>query len=148
VFVSVTRLSLRSLRFVRRFQRDNAAIIAQIVGSAGFVGGRLLVETPLTYWTMTGWDDEAAMHAFIRSGAHRSAMPRIQDWSDEATYTHWLQESPILPDWRGAAWRLAAAPQPFRLRLPSGNHTRGNIKPLRSTLFSRSLVPVPPLKPA
>ena len=113
MFVSVTRLSLRSLRFVRRFQRDNAAIIAQIVGSAGFVAYCSLRRRSVT-WTMTGWDDEAAMHAFIRCGAHRSAMPRIQDWSDEATYTHWLQDSPILPDWRGG---LAACCSPAAVPL-------------------------------
>lgn len=142
MFVSVTRLSIRSLRFVRPFQRENAGIVRQIVGAAGFLAGRLLVETPFTYWTMTGWDDESAMQAFVRSDAHRAAMPRIQDWSDEATYTHWRQDSRTLPDWRTAAWRLATAPHPFRLRQPSRDHVRGHIKPLRSAVLSRPLVPV------
>jgi len=141
VFISITRLSIRSLRFVRAFQRENAGIVEQIVRPPGFIAGRLLVETPLTYWTMTGWDDEAAMRAFVRSGAHRAAMPKLQDWSDESTYTDWLHQSRELPDWRSAAERLAAAPHPFRLHYPSSNHARGYVKPLRSAFLSRALAP-------
>jgi hypothetical protein len=48
---------------------------------------------------MTAWESEAAMRAFRSSGANMKAMPKLLDWCDEASYAHWEQESPELPDW-------------------------------------------------
>jgi heme-degrading monooxygenase HmoA len=34
-------------------------------------------ENGLIFWTRTVWRDEVAMRAFVRSGAHKSVMPKL-----------------------------------------------------------------------
>jgi hypothetical protein len=55
----------------------------------------------LAFWTRTVWSEEAAMRAFMRSGAHRHVMSRLPEWCDEAAVA---ASEP--PSWSEACWRL------------------------------------------
>jgi Antibiotic biosynthesis monooxygenase len=78
------------------------------VRSPGFLGGRLLVNARNVFWTMTAWEDQAAMNAYRTGGAHRRAMPRLLNWCDEAAVVHWTQEeSSEIPFWQEAHQRMA-----------------------------------------
>ena len=75
--LSVTRLRLRSFRFVPQFIFANQQAARQLRKQPGFRGGKLLVDRNLTFWTMTLWDDERTMRAYRDSGAHREVMPKL-----------------------------------------------------------------------
>ncbi len=75
--VYVTHLHLRRLRDVPAFMRDSMAIRAQTMASPG-ARSMLLRAQPLVrrFTTVSWWDDEAAVRAFVRADPHRSAMRR------------------------------------------------------------------------
>ena len=105
-FVSVTRLRLRSVRFLPSFLWSNFFVNGQIVRAKGFLRGRLLVDKKLTFWTTTAWSDVPCMRSFRDSGAHKRAMPKLANWCSESTSVHWEQENDQLPDWKQAYDRL------------------------------------------
>ena len=98
-FVSVTRLRIRSVRFLPFFFLSAVRSQHQVKASPGFVGGAFLADQSRTFWTMTGWNDEASMRRFMTSGAHKAAMPRLMRWCDEASVVHWEQTADELPTW-------------------------------------------------
>ena len=79
--------------------RDNAdgQFQRQVKRAKGFVIGGLLPDSERTFWTMTVWENRAAMLAFMTSGAHKQAMPKLLDWCDEASVAGWEQEDSALP---------------------------------------------------
>ena len=105
-FVSVTRLRLRSYRYLSQFAWAAFSSGIQIKRSPGNLQAAYLRESPLTFWTLTIWKDEASMRAFMMSGAHRKAMPKLLNWCDEAALGHWIQAAATLPDWKEAHRRM------------------------------------------
>lgn len=99
VFISATRLGLKSLFFLPGFMRANNASIKRLVVTEGFLSGKELVDKGLVFWTLTMWDKDADMKSFRNSVPHRNAMQQLPRWCDEATYVHWQQEEALLPDW-------------------------------------------------
>ena len=88
-FVSVTRLRLRSVRFLPSFAFHAWRSTAQMRKAFGFRRALVLPDRSWTFWTMSLWDSEAAMRAYIMEGSHRTAMPRLLNWGDEASVVHW-----------------------------------------------------------
>jgi hypothetical protein len=133
VFISVTRLHLQSLLYLPAFGWNNLLTIWQTINTPGFLGGKLLRDDNQTFWTITAWDEQAAMKIFRNSGAHRNVMPRIQDWCDEASVVHWRQEDTNLPDWREVHHRMVTEGFRTKLSNPSPAHLKQDIpKPLSS----------------
>jgi hypothetical protein len=106
-FISVTRLRVRSLRYLLPFLWRTFKVARQAQHSSHFLGGRILHEAKNAFWTVTAWEDEAAMRGFRQKGAHGLVMPKLLEWCDEAAYVHWSQDGPELPDWPVAHRRLA-----------------------------------------
>ena len=79
--VMVTHLHLRRLRDVPAFFRDSLAIRAQAAAAPG-ARSLYLRAQPLARHstTVSWWDDQAAVVAFVRADPHRSAMRR---WGPE-----------------------------------------------------------------
>src|SRR5205085_11808035 len=103
MFASVTRLRVRSIKFVPSFLWRNFLTERQVMRAPGFLGGRLLVDVRRTFWTLTVWESEKAMKAFRGSGAHAAVMPRLARWCDEASYAHWELASAEIPSWPDAS---------------------------------------------
>ena len=120
--VSITRLRLRSIRFLPAFALHASRSLKQVKRSRGFRGGSLLPDRQWTFWTMTAWDDEASMRAYMTAGAHRTAMPRLLDWCDEASVVHWEQAADDLPSWSEADRRMRASGRASKVRHPSPRH--------------------------
>ena len=78
--LAVTRLRLRSHLSLPAFFHANPSIHAHIAQSSGFREARILAERWRVFWGMSAWDDADAMGAFMRSGAHQSAMPKLAIW--------------------------------------------------------------------
>ena len=121
-FVSITRLRVRSLRFMPAFFWQTRGAIRQAGEASGFIGGSLLPDRRLTFWTMTLWRDEADMRGYILSGFHRQVMPRLFHWCDEASVVHWEQDEDIAPDWHVADARMRTEGRPSKVRKPSPQH--------------------------
>jgi hypothetical protein len=95
------------------------------------VGGRMTREPGNVFWTMTAWDDDAAMNAFRVQGAHASVMPRLLDWCNEASVAHWIQETRELPSWQDAYMRLINEGRPSKVKHPSPVHLSHQLPPPR-----------------
>lgn len=122
VFVSVTRLRIRSWRFMPAFIIDTNKTLRQIKHAEGFLAGSLLPDRRFTFWTMTLWRDQAAMKRYITSGSHLKAMPKLLGWCDEASVVHWNQENTTAPDWHEADRRMRDHGRPSKVRHPSADH--------------------------
>ena len=118
---SITRLRLRSIFTLAAFVRETRAISAQCTASAGFLGGAVLAEGRLVFWTRSVWADIDAMKAFRDSGAHRESMPKLMTWCDEASVVQWEGEPEA--DWDAIYARLVAHGRLSRVKNPTKAHT-------------------------
>lgn len=125
--IAVTRLRLRSLRYLPLFGWLAFRAQGQARRSPGHLGSRVLNDVQRTYWTMSAWENEHAMRAFTASGPHRRAMPWLRRICDEASVVHWLQDTADLPDWNAAHRRMAADGRRSLVDHPSADHLAGAI---------------------
>ena len=129
VFVSLTRLRLRSIRLWPVFAVHAVRTRQQLVRSDGFVHGALLPDGPRTFWTITAWDSAEAMRTYMLSGAHRAAMPKLMHWCDEASLAHWEQEDSQLPSWTEADRRMRQTGRISKVLHPSPDHAGMSFAP-------------------
>lgn len=122
IFVSLTRLRIRSVRFLPLFLVHMLATVRQVKKAPGFQHGALLADRRWTFWTLTAWDDQESMRQYITTGSHKAAMPRLLNWCDEASVAHWTQSQSDLPSWIEADKRLRATGRPSKVRNPSASH--------------------------
>ena len=126
---SITRLRVRSIRYLPEFLLRALASVRQARRSSGCLSADVRRELKLIFWTRTLWQDEASMRAFMASGAHRAVMPKILDWCDEASVAHWQQDGAHPPDWPAAEARMRTEGRTSRVRNPSDAHRRGETVP-------------------
>lgn len=118
VFISVTRLHLKSPLYLPTFWWHTALSAWQIINTPGFLGGKFLGDDRGGNWTLTVWEKQAAMKYYRNSGAHRRVMPNIQKWCDEAAVVHWEQPDGN-PTWEEIHRRMIAQGHITRLSQPS-----------------------------
>jgi heme-degrading monooxygenase HmoA len=135
--VSVTRFRARSTRFVPLFELHFKRTIAQIRKAEGFLAGAVQRDTDLAFWTMTIWRDERAIHAYVASGAHRTAMPHLRDWGIEASVTRWTQDCADLPEWPKAVQRMRDEGRASKLRHPGPHHADISFPEVHSAHMAR-----------
>jgi len=149
MFASVTRLRVRSIRYLPAFLLHTVQTIRQVLRAAGFFGGRLLVDSHHTFWTLTVWESEQAMKAFRGSGQHARVMPRLAEWCDEASYAHWISISDsnfkdaFVPTWPEAFEHLVSEGRLSRVAHPSRDHEARHFpKPRLKPLVGQDLKPI------
>ncbi len=120
--ISVTRLRLRSIRFLPRLYWETRKIRLSLETTPGFLRGKLLADRNRTFWTMTVWKDVESMRAFRNSGVHAAVVPKLDKWCDEASVVHWEAEDDKLPTWREAHRRMIEAGKLSPLRFQSEDH--------------------------
>ena len=125
--VSVTRLRLRSAWLLPAFLWHAISSNAQSRKADGCAQGAVRREG-LVFWTLTLWRDVESMRAFMLSGAHRTAMPHLVKWCDEAATTRFEWNEDQLPSWDEAKRRLAANGKLSPVKHPSPAQAAG--KPL------------------
>ena len=142
--VSVTRLKLRSLRFLPAFAFHNWRTMRQARESDGMLGGTLAIGRGFSLWTITAWRDEAAMLAYRNAGAHGRAMPKLKNWCSEASVARWAAPDARLPSVAEAARRLGAEGKLSKVRAPSPGQAAGATWPdARVPVPGVALAPAP-----
>ena len=136
-FVSLTRLRLRSIRFLPIFAVHALRSNRQVKKAPGFQSGALLPDRGFTFWTMTAWDTPESMRRYITTGDHKRAMPHLMHWCDEASVAHWEQAEPTLPTWEEADRRMRQTGRPSKVNHPSPNHATVNYRQPRTSAASR-----------
>src|SRR5580693_2360513 len=139
--ISVTRLRVRSFRYLPGFLWDTFQSVRQVQRSSGFLGSRLLVNAPYVFWTMTAWQDEVAMNAYRTGGAHRQAMPKLLNWCDEAAVVHWTQESPEIPLWQQAQQHMSEKGRLSKVNHPSATQAAQQIPAPQPSRVAQTLKP-------
>jgi len=125
--ISVTRLRVRSWRYLLPFIVYAVRSSRQAKAAQGNLGVSLLRDAKLAFWTCTVWTTEETMKSFMLSGPHRQAMPRLLDWCDEAALVHWAQPEAHQPDWQEAHRRLLGEGRRSKVRYPSPAHEKFEI---------------------
>ena len=118
VLVLGSRLELRRARDIPGFLRAAMRIRTQVLASDGAYGVSLIAQ-PLrrTFWTLSAWRDDAALHGFVRTAPHVDVMRKYHDRMKDAAFTTWTEPASDLPHarsnsrnlWQRARGRLAAA---------------------------------------
>jgi heme-degrading monooxygenase HmoA len=75
-FVSITRLRVRSWRYVPVFLIQSLRAALQAKRATENLAVSVLRDADRAFWTRTVWRDEAAMRSFMQSGVHRRIMKR------------------------------------------------------------------------
>lgn len=120
--VSITRLRVRSWRFLPMFFFYALRSTRQASRSVGNLATRLLRDRLHTFWTATLWTSEVEMKQFMLAGAHGHAMRKLLHWCDEAALVHWTQENAALPSWLEDHARLQTEGRPSKVNHPSATH--------------------------
>ena len=128
-FIAITRLRVRSWRYLPSFfvQTFRAAIQAR--AADGSLAVWVLREAHRTFWTRTVWINEQAMRAYMSSGVHRQVMRSLPEWCDEASVAQWTQDSPEPPSWEDAYQRMQRDGRPSRVNHPTKAHRAYQIPP-------------------
>jgi|HubBroStandDraft_2_1064218.scaffolds.fasta_scaffold08594_4 hypothetical protein len=140
-FISVTRLRVRSFFYLPQFVWRAMQSSRQAERTPGFLGGKILREARNTFWTVTVWQDAAAMNAFRVSGTHLAAMPKLLSWCDEASVANWIQDSTELPIWAEAYRRMVQEGKPSKVNHPSPAQKANQIPAPEPGLLDRTLKP-------
>jgi heme-degrading monooxygenase HmoA len=122
--IVATRMKVNRTRDVPAFFRTALAVAHQSQRSPGFRGGAMRVEPGRTFWTLSAWEDAAAMSAFRDTGAHRDAVPALAGWADEAFFVAWSQPDGRIPRWSDLRGELPGRPVFADLDRPSDGHRR------------------------
>jgi heme-degrading monooxygenase HmoA len=122
IFISITRLRIRSVRFMPYFALYTWRALRQVRSSPGFLRGGLLPDHSNTFWTMTAWDSAESMRSYMISGSHKAAMPKLLHWCDEASVVHWEQDEDTLPTWPEADRRMRSEGRVSKVLNPSPDH--------------------------
>jgi hypothetical protein len=122
IFVSLTRLRIRSFRFVPLFAFHAFRSMRQVRMAHGFQCGALLPDSNRVFWTMTAWDTQENMRRYMTTGSHKAAMPHLLHWCDEASVAHWEQPENSLPSWAEADKRMREEGRASKVLNPSSQH--------------------------
>ena len=122
--VSITRLRVRSWKYLPAFLVAALRSALQARRAKGNLGVGMLREARNTFWTRSLWTDEAAMRAFMVSGAHRMIMPRLLEWCDEASVARWTQDPAQQPTWEEVHRRMQRDGRTSKVNHPSEAHRR------------------------
>ena len=127
VFISLTRLKIRSWRFMPAFLWYALRSSRQAQRAEGFIDGKLVVDARNTFWTVTAWTSEASMRVYRTREPHLSAMGKLANWCDEASVAHWQQASVTLPSPEEAHQRMVKSGRASRVNHPSSEQSANRI---------------------
>jgi hypothetical protein len=109
-----SRFAMRSPLRVPAFYFYGLRIMRQVEKAPGAVGYSLAADLPhLLFYTLSAWDDAAALSAFSGASTHGASMREFhQDMRAPSPFVHWQVPGSALPlTWPDALARLQAEDQ-------------------------------------
>jgi quinol monooxygenase YgiN len=106
----LTYLPLKRYRKMWMFSRHVRAIRRQLAGTPGLIGYSLRAKLLRhRFWTLSVWEDEAALTAFVGNEPHRKTMGSVRPLMDTPAFVQWeILGSNVPPSWDEAIHRSAA----------------------------------------
>jgi heme-degrading monooxygenase HmoA len=139
--ISITRLHVRSVRYLPSFVAYTYRSTRQVKRSAGFVHGQLAVEWPRGFWTITAWETAEAMRAFRNAEPHLTAMRKLLTWCDESSFMHYPDTDATLPSCDEAHARMVSGGRVSKVLHPSPAHQAGKTAGARAPVGGPVLHP-------
>ena len=101
-----SRFEVRTFADALRFLLRTPAVWKHVKSAPGAYSASLIAD-PLnrTFWTLSAWESEKALHAYARAEPHRSVMTGLRTTMRTAAFASWTG-SPAL-DWADAKHRIA-----------------------------------------
>jgi quinol monooxygenase YgiN len=82
--ITITRLPLARHRRIPKVMGQTIRIVRALARADGLVGYSLKADIlRKTFWTVSAWENEEALHAFVRSDVHRAAMASVGPYMKE-----------------------------------------------------------------
>lgn len=108
VTVMTSRLELRQLRNVPSFLTAALRIRRQMLSSPGALGVSLIARPARrTFWTLSAWQDQAALSAAVGRQPHQEIMTRFRPRMASSSFVTWTAPATALPiRWDDALRRL------------------------------------------
>jgi len=109
--VMASHLPLKRIISTVRFFRGVSAIREQLATADGLVGYTLRAK-PLArdYWTLSVWQDETALRAFMRTPPHVGLMTSLRPFMGPTRFVTWkISAADGRPSLAGALQRLASS---------------------------------------
>lgn len=129
--ISITRLHVRSWRFLPDLVLHSARITRQTRVAPGNLGMETLRESGMTFWIKSAWRDEASLSAFRNASAWKALMQQLERLCDEAATLQWEQETPRMPFWEDIGRRMQREGQLIPVKHPSEAQGAGRIPPMK-----------------
>jgi quinol monooxygenase YgiN len=101
-------LPLKSYWRVLPFFVYTAQVVKQLASAQGLVGYSVLAR-PLSkqFWTLSAWENEEALQAFVQHLPHARIMTALTLHMDETKFVRWMAKGSQLPlQWEDALRRL------------------------------------------
>ncbi len=105
-------LPLKSYWRVFPFVFDTAQVVKQLASAQGLLGYSLLAR-PLSkrFWTLSAWENEKALAAFVQHPPHRNIMTALAQHMDKTQFVRWPVKGSQLPlQWDDALRRFGSSP--------------------------------------
>lgn len=102
-------LPLKSYWRVVPFFFYTAQVIRQLASAQGMIGYSLLAR-PLSkrFWTLSAWENEEALRAFVQHPPHVNIMTALSPHMDKTRFVRWTVKGSDLPlGWNDALRRLS-----------------------------------------
>ena len=105
-------LPLKGFRKMLTLQRQSGKVGKQLAHTRGLVGYSFRAKlSSHRFWTLSIWEDEGALMAFVRQDPHRATMGLLRPFMGETAFTRWtIRGSEVPPSWDDAIRRSEAAP--------------------------------------
>lgn len=107
----LTYLPLKSFSTLPQFFYYTGRIQSQLKSAPGLIGYSLVAHVfAKRFWTLSVWEDEAALEHFVRQQPHRQAMLSLRSHMGDSAFTRWkLNGVAVPPSWRAAMEQLPKA---------------------------------------
>lgn len=90
VLVMGSRFVLVSPWRIPAFLASALQVRRQALGAPGNLGVSVNAQVlSKTFWTLSAWTGEEALHAFVGTDPHRTIMRKVRPWASEATFRFW-----------------------------------------------------------